>query len=436
MPNSYVTLTSLSKNISFSSIAYFFIAIFGICRSIILTKSLGLELYGSFLIIINFVSIYFLFFNIKVNDVAYKLFATDEFTGRHGKEGVIFFIFLLSAFQAFILLIVALLIYEDIFRYFYSLDGLIVSVKLYLFAIIFMSFEGFVTAILRIDNKYISLLIPQVISFLISVLLLLFLMDSDRLNVNSAVSVYLGTIGFYVTVSMGIIVRKYLPNISSREFFISFFRKFKLFFLASRKTIVDTIFSNYLKTIFNPGDVFLLGIISNPSQVGLYGLAKTLTSPVNTIGSVLQTVFTPYIVNLVKIKNFGEIRNLLMKNMLAFLCMGLFMLSIFEFFGEHILKIFFTLEYLDSIQIAIILTLASLTHMSLGNTLYPFAVSQEDIALQNKGFIITTIIIVIGFFVFSIDAYIIAYSQLVLAFVLATIFYLPMLKKLNKKIRE
>jgi hypothetical protein len=38
--------------------------------------------------------------------------------------------------------------------------------------------------------------------------------------------------------------------------------------------------------------------------------------------------------------------------------------------------------------------------------------------------------------VFSIDAYIIAYSQLVLAFVLATIFYLPMLKKLNKKIRE
>jgi uncharacterized PurR-regulated membrane protein YhhQ (DUF165 family) len=116
--------------------------------------------------------------------------------------------------------------------------------------------------------------------------------------------------------------------------------------------------------------------------------------------------------------------------------MWLFMLSIFEFFGEHILKIFFTLEYLDSIQIAIILTLASLTHMSLGNTLYPFAVSQEDIALQNKGFIITTIIIVIGFFVFSIDAYIIAYSQLVLAFVLATIFYLPMLKKLNKKIRE
>lgn len=435
MLNSHTTQSSLYKNISFSSFAYFLIAIFGIFRTVILTKSLGLELYGSFLIIINFVSIYFLFFSIKINDVAYKLFATDEFTDQHGKEAVVLFVFLLSAFQAFILLIVAFLIYEDFFRYFYSSDGVIGSVKLYLFAIIFMSFEGFVTAVLRNDNKYISLLIPQVISFLISVLLLLFLMYSNKLNITSAVAVYLGTIGFYVTVPMAIIVKKYLRNIAYKEFLISFIRKFKLFFLASKKTIVDTIFSNYFKTIFNPGDVFLLGIISNPSQVGLYGLAKTLVSPLNSVGSVLQTVFTPYIVNLVKNKNFREIRNLLIRNILAFLCFGFFIIIIFESFGNLIIKTFFTLEFLDSIHIALILIFASLIHMSFGNTLYPFAVSQEDVGMQNKGFILSIVIIATGFFLFSIDAYIIAYSQLVLAFILAIVFYLPMLKKLNEKIR-
>ena len=107
-------LESLSRNISFSAISYFFIAVLGIVRSALLTKSLGVELFGILILILNFISVYYLLFSLKINDIAYKVLSDYDLKQEIHEYSVSFILFALSLLQGLFLYLIAVFFYDQL----------------------------------------------------------------------------------------------------------------------------------------------------------------------------------------------------------------------------------------------------------------------------------------------------------------------------------
>src|SRR5205807_9521185 len=78
-------------------------------------------------------------------------------------------------------------------------------------------------------------------------------------------------------------------------------------------TIWHVNLAGYLKLVFSPGDMFLLGLFSSPTQVALYGLARQLTAPFLVFQNNAQTAITPEITALWGTRNLRRMKRLVVR---------------------------------------------------------------------------------------------------------------------------
>src|SRR5205085_444230 len=72
--------------------------------------------------------------------------------------------------------------------------------------------------------------------------------------------------------------------------------------------LLNSNLSGYLRIGITPGDVFVLGLFSSPSQVALYGLAKQLTAPLSLLTTNTQTAISPEITSLIAKRRFQQLQ--------------------------------------------------------------------------------------------------------------------------------
>lgn len=424
-------LESLSRNISFSAISYFFIAVLGIVRSALLTKSLGVELFGILILILNFISVYYLLFSLKINDIAYKVLSDYDLKQEIHEYSVSFILFALSLLQGLFLYLIAVFFYDFAWINIFQTEPYSDEVKLYLLAIPLMSLEGFYTVILRLKNMYLSILIPRILGVLASVLIIIYFAFIGDLNITTAIIAFLTMFIIQTFLPLIIILHKAVKNNFNASYLREGFRSWSLIWSSAKSAIIGTSFGNYLKILFNPGDIILLGALTSPTQVGIYGFAKTLASPIQSIGSVLQTVYTPIVTSLLEKNNVTSIKDLLVKNILLFACSFFGYLLIFILVGSEIILYVSSKDFFASLgPFYLLIAASSLTFMT-GNIIYPIILVRDKLFWLNFIYICSITIIIFIFNIFYIDALLFASAQFILAF-LSFIFHCWVWKTLNK----
>lgn len=427
---------SLSRNISITFTSYLLIAVLGLLRTSILTKGLGLEQFGIFLIIISFVSIFFLFFGLRVGDILYRVYSNESLLIKFKSENLFCLSFLLAILQGFIIFSIGSISFPFLIDIFYEEnESLIKYIDLYKFVLILLPLESFYTPILRLKNKYGLILKPQVFSVFVSVVALSIIYFFYDLNVYNALSIYLVATALQMIIPSFFVFRLFLNSFNLTSFKKDF-ANIGLLISQVKKTFFDTTFSNYLKIFFNPGDLFLLGILSSPSAVGIYGLAKTISSPISSLGALLQTVYTPEVTRLKSKNNFKQIVNLVKYNFIIFLSSILIGSLLMIFFGQSIIEIFSKSEFFESASVSIVLIIAFGGTYLFGNIIYPYAITIDKIHLQNLSLFISILISIIFLMNFYIDAHLFAYLQLLPAIMAILIMHLPLLKNLYSRINE
>ncbi|MBL0102480.1 MAG: oligosaccharide flippase family protein [Bacteroidetes bacterium] len=116
-----------------------------------------------------------------------------------------------------------------------------------------------------------------------------------------------------------------------------------------KKSIFGFIFGNSvgnsLKTVISQGDVLLLGILSNPAQVGFYSVAKKLAYSVLTLTDPLTQSIYPQLSKLIAERRFREIRKMLFKITGIAMLPGIAFLAVTYFLNKWIIVTVYGIDY-------------------------------------------------------------------------------------------
>jgi O-antigen/teichoic acid export membrane protein len=414
---------SLGQNISISSLAYLLIAILGIARSALLTKTLGIESFGMLLLVLNCISVFFLIFSLKLNDLSYRLLTDKGLRNIITENSIIFVLFILSALQALSLYLAALILYPVMLSGLFDSQLLESEIRLYLLAIPFMSFEGFLTVVLRLNNQYVAILWPRVFGVSVSVLIILASSYMGLLNIKMALYAFLAMLAVQTIIPFLSVLRIFINNRPCLADYYLGIAKHRDVWRSVKYALLGTSIGNYLKIFFNPGDIILLGLVASPAQVGIYGFAKTLVSPIHSIGSVLQTVYAPIISSFAMEKKFIAIRRLLIQNFLFFTILFSFSYMLFLVLGKDIILLVSSAEFLPSLSVVMILIFANSISFSLGNVLYPLVLARDRVMSLNVVYVLAIVTILLLAQFFQLDEIFFSFAQLLLA-TLTFLFYL------------
>jgi PST family polysaccharide transporter len=116
-----------------------------------------------------------------------------------------------------------------------------------------------------------------------------------------------------------------------------------------KKSIFGFIFGNSvgnsLKTVISQGDVLLLGVLSNPAQVGFYSVAKKLAYSILTLTDPLTQSIYPQLSKLIAERRFREIRRMLFKITGIAMIPGIVFLALTYFLNKWIIVTVYGIEY-------------------------------------------------------------------------------------------
>jgi O-antigen/teichoic acid export membrane protein len=115
-----------------------------------------------------------------------------------------------------------------------------------------------------------------------------------------------------------------------------------------REFILGNSIGNTLKTIISQGDVLLLGILTDPQQVGFYAVAKKLAYSVLTLSDPLVQSIYPQLSKLLAEKKFKEMKNMLLRITSIAMVPGIIFIVATFFLNEWIIKTVYGVEYLPA----------------------------------------------------------------------------------------
>jgi O-antigen/teichoic acid export membrane protein len=404
-------------------------------QTILLTRYLAIDDYGRVLIVLNFFVFLDSFFGLRVSDVMFRFFQPllehDEHrTLRH---------FLLFCFK--VCLVSGVLIYLGVFvlspwlaSWFYSSAELSPLFKVYGLTILVSAFSGIYEPVLRMHDRFSGVVVPQLLGGLTTLTILF---------------IYLGTTG-RTPYDLRIIVAAFAIGglLQTIPPFIQSLRLLRpLIAQATTSTDVQTppdyrrdlfrcLFnsnlSGYLKFAVSPGDVFLLGIFSSPTQVALYGLAKQLTSPLALLQTTIQTAITPEITTLIARSKLRELQQLVKRYVTSALAIGGVLLLCAVIIGRLLILHAFDPQYESALPVFYCLAVAAWL-LLVFLVFRPLALTLDLLPWHNAALLLSAIIVVSLIIAGRLDALRLAYVQLAEALVLRFAFSLVVWKALRDR---
>lgn len=299
----------IGRNFSLSLFGAFVGLFIGLAQTALLVKNLSIAEYGRLLIVLNLFPFLSMFAGIRVNDVLYQLY--PQFRQRQDEHAVRDLLWLCLGLS----LLVGLLIGGGVFlaagwiaRTFYD-ASLTPMFRIFALTVLLTAFTGVYETILRLHDRFASVIVPNILSSLVVFVgLLIYFLTRTSYSLAHVIAI----------VSLGVVVRCLPPLAQSlwlerRHLWLRSGR-----FLAAlgpyRAGVKDVLFNanlaGYLKLAFSPGDLFFLGLFGAPEQVAIYGLATQLLRPLILVQDNIQIALMPEVTSLWAQGETGALRDL------------------------------------------------------------------------------------------------------------------------------
>ncbi len=267
------------KNSAFYTISDFFKIFVGFLINLILIRSFSPSIYGVWAIIISFSLFVQAFFSFKMQEAFSKYLFKYQLESQekllHLFRATFFLNFLSQSFLPLLTYLICLKFFHT--RFFPSNQQ---AAFIYSFILLFGFLEPIYFSILRDRKKMLLFSITSMILqfFLLGIIFSLFKMNLLTLYCIAWTYLFYRFLTFLITFSQVFyLIKKYYQKyFSSKNPFIGFFKWSILkdfgFFLKY------SYFLNFLNNLLKNGDVLLMSLLTSKANVGLYKLAKSLSS--------------------------------------------------------------------------------------------------------------------------------------------------------------
>jgi O-antigen/teichoic acid export membrane protein len=381
-------------------------------QAALLTRLLKLDDYGRVLIVTNLFVFLDSFFGLRVTDVIFRFFQPlKEQADNLSLKGLLLFCLGISLASGLLICGGVLIFSPRLADRLYPGLHLAPLFNLYSYTVLVSAFKGFYEPILRIHDRFVSIVMAQVLGSLVTLTILgAYFAVSDAYNLKLVIAAF----------AVGAVVQSVPPLAHSLRLVKPFLVKGKTEAAAQalkkyRRELVACLLnsnlSGYLRIGINPGDLFLLGLFSSPAQVALYGLSKQLTAPLALLTTNIQTAITPEITSLVARRKFGQLKRLLGHYVAAALILSILFLSCAFLLGRVLLFRLFQPEYAPALPIFyILITVVGLQLVFL--VFRPLAVSLDLLKWHNLALFLSSSVMVIFALLGGLNAFSMAFIQL------------------------
>jgi O-antigen/teichoic acid export membrane protein len=410
-------------------------------QTALLTRLLRIEDYGRVLIVLNLFVFLDSFLGLRVSDVMFRFFAPlKEQKDVPALKGLMLLCLGIS-------LVSGLLIYGGVVALspwladrLYPNLALTPLFNIYGCTVLVSALSGVYEPILRVHDRFASIVAPQVLGSLITFALLCIYFATNVSSINGEYDLQI----IIATFAVGALVQTLPPLVQALRLVRPLLSGVKATEAVQalaryRRDLVGCFvhsnLSGYLRLAISPGDVFLLGLFSSPSQLALYGLARQLTAPLALLQTNIQTAITPEITSLVAKRKFAQLKRLVARYLWSILVLSSVLLAGALVLGHFLILRLGQPEYLPALPVFYVLTVA-VWLILVFLVFRPLAVTLDLLRWHNLSLLGSVCIVVVFIFAGELNALTLAYVQLAEVLLLRSIFHFLVWTRLKRLARE
>lgn len=417
------------RNVSITLLGSGFSLAIKLVQTFLLTRMLKIEDYGRVLIVLNLFVFLDSFFGLRVSDLMFRFFQQLKEQGNA------------SALKALLVLCVGISLASGLLIYggvlilspwladrMYPNLGLSPLFRIYGCTVLVSTFGGVYEPILRIYDRFTTIVVPQVLGSIVTLILLCAYFATNVATGASGYNLKVIVVAF----AIGVLVRSVPPLLQALHLVGPYLSGAKIkeaakALNAHRSEVIGCLWnsnlSGYLKFAVSPGDLFFLGLFSSPTQVALYGVAKQLTAPLALLQTNLQTAITPEITSLVAKGKLDQLKRLISRYVVSTFILGSLLLIAALLLGRLLFLQFFQPEYLSAIPIFyVLMVVVWLLLISL--VFRPVAVCLDLLRWYNLALLVSAALVFYFIITGDLNAMTMAYVQLFDALILRSAFNL------------
>ena len=424
----------LRRNVSISALGSAVFVAIRLAQTVLLTRFLEIDDYGRILIVLNLFVFLNSFFGLRVSDLMYRFF--PPLKHERDERGLRYLlVFCLGSCFASGLLIygVVLIISPWLAGHLYSKASLSTLFNIYGCTLLISAFSGVYEPILRIYNRFSAVVVPQILGSALTLVALLIYFGTKPATYDLRVVVTALAVGLLVQVippfvkALRLVRPLLVPakgsgvNSEQTKYRREFFR-----------CLFNSNLSGYLKFAIDPGDIFLLGVFSSPTQVALYGLAQRLVAPLTFLQTTIQTAVVPEITTLVAKLELQQLQRLVARYVKLALAAGGLLLLGTLLLGRLLLLHFFSANYASALPTFYCLVIAAWLLLVL-LVFRPLAVSLDLLKWHNLALFMSAVLVAGLIIAGKLNALTMAFVQLAEAAILRLAFSLLVWKRLRER---
>ncbi|HVF67508.1 MAG TPA: oligosaccharide flippase family protein [Pyrinomonadaceae bacterium] len=383
-----------------------------LAQTALLAKALSIDDFGRVLIVTNLFVFLEAFVGLRVSDLVFRLFQPLEERGdARALQGLLLLSLALSLATGLVVGVGVFALSPWISGRFYGGVELAPLFKIYACAAVPSALREVYEPVLRIRDRFTSVVVPQVLGGLATfAILAAYLLKTDPYDLRVVVAAF----------AVGVFVQTLPPLASALRLMRASLVGIEVGAAARslgkyRRELWGTLFhsnvSGYLKFAVNPGDVFLLGLFSGPAQVALYGLARQLTAPLALLQTNAQTAVAPEVMSLVAARRFAQLRRLVGRYVTAAAAVGVFAVACGLTLGGFVINLLSRPEYAPALPVFYVLLIAS-SLMLAAVVFRPASVGLDLMRWYNAGLLLSACVVFAFVLAGGLDARRMAYAQL------------------------
>lgn len=382
------------SNVSISVMGSALSLVIKLVQTALLTRLLKIDDYGRVLIVQNLFVFLDSFLALRVHDVMFRFFQPlKELGDDRSLKRLLRFCLGISLASGLIICGLVLILSPWLADRVYSGLGLAPLLSIYGCTVLVSTFNGFYEPVLRIHNRFTSIVVPQVAGSLVTLAILcVYFVTSDGYDLRLIIAAFATGVLIQNLPPLILALRMVKPLLFTRRASTGpgieevRGRDLTRFLLTSN-------LSGYLRIGLNPADLFLLGLFSSPMQVALYGLARQLTAPLALLTTNTQTALIPEITSLVARRKFEQLKRLLRRYVASATILST-LLVIAAFLVSTFLFKLFQSEYAAALPMFYILvTVVGIQFVYL--VFRPLAVSLDLLKWHNVALMVSSSVVII-----------------------------------------
>jgi len=413
-------------------------------QTALLTRLLKIDDYGRVLIVLNLFVFLDSFFGLRVSDVMFRFFPPlKEQNETRSLKGLLLLCLVVSLASGLLIYGGVVVLSPSLADRLYPNLGLSPLFNIYGCTVLVSAFGGVYEPILRLHDRFFSIVAPQVLGSLVTLVLLCVYFAVNFANGFSPNRGYsLKTI--VAAFAVGALVQSVPPFVQALRLMRPFLSGVKLkeavrTLRGYRRDLVGCFFnsnlSGYLKFAISPGDIFLLGIFSSPAQLALYGLAKQLTAPLALLQTNIQTAVTPEITSVIAQRKFEQLKRLLTRYLWWMFVIGSLLLISALLLGRVLILRLVQPEYVAALPVFYVLAVVAWL-MPVFVVFRPLAVSLDLLRWHNLALLASAGIVGFLIIVGALNAVTMAYIQLAEALFLRSLVNALVWRRLKRLVRK